>query len=318
LDAADLHAAAGGQNNDPHSGTGRGKANLWTPQNQITTTKALQILVEQLSTIQNVVGLELMNEPSNNDHLQAWYESIIDNLRGISNDLPIYISDAWDLNWYAPLVGKRQDFVVVDRHVYKCFTPEDFKLSGDEHAARMTKEIQPWLAKKSKEAKGSIVIGEWSAALNPASLRSKEAGEMDRQRRVFASAQLKAFEETCAGWFFWSYKHEKGWDAGWSLENATKAAIMPEWVGGKKRGNFAALVEHELNAAKKKALGNFFPIASSEKHSIDSCRVHRRSLKLLGIAPRSEFGALAIRCWLPAWLERCQALHGGVSRKFNL
>src|SRR5436190_168581 len=90
-DIVDLHAAAGGQNNDPHSGTGRGKANLWTPQNLITTTKALQILTAKLTEIPNVVGLELMNEPSNNNQLQAWYESIIGNLREISNDLPIYI-----------------------------------------------------------------------------------------------------------------------------------------------------------------------------------------------------------------------------------
>jgi aryl-phospho-beta-D-glucosidase BglC (GH1 family) len=80
-----------------------------------------------------------------------------------------------------------------------------------------------------------MIVGEWSAGLNPASLRSNEAGEQDRQRRVWAQAQIDAYETSCGGWFFWTWKKSTGWDAGWSAKDATLAAILPSWVGGRRK-----------------------------------------------------------------------------------
>ncbi|KAG8696054.1 Glucan 1,3-beta-glucosidase 3 [Ceratobasidium sp. 395] len=105
--------------------------------------------------------------------------------------------------------------------------------SGDEHAAAI-RNSSP-LPPLSSAARGSLIIGEWSAALNPGSLRSGEAGEQDRQRRVWARAQLEAYEAVCAGWFFWTWKKGTGWDAGWSSRDATTAEILPRWVGGRKK-----------------------------------------------------------------------------------
>jgi len=76
-------------------------------------------------------------------------------------------------------------------------------------------------------------VGEFSAALGGQPPGS-DSGEQDRQRRVFAQAEIKLFEETCGGWFFWTLKKEQGWDAGWSLKDATQAEIMPAYVGKKK------------------------------------------------------------------------------------
>lgn len=82
--------------------------------------------------------------------------------------------------------------------------------------------------------RGSITAGEFSAALNPASLCSDEAGEQDRQRRVFVRAPFELFEKHCAAWFFWTYKKEEC-DAGWCLRNAPTAAIMLSWFGVRRK-----------------------------------------------------------------------------------
>ncbi|KAG8926337.1 Glucan 1,3-beta-glucosidase 3 [Tulasnella sp. 417] len=231
----DLHAAAGGQNHNSHCGISHGRVHMWdSDANLQSTSIALQFLVRNLSPIGNCVGVELLNEPVNNEKVQAWYERTIACLRRISPDFPIYISDAWDLNWYSTKCGERPDFVIVDHHLYRSFTEADRQKSGDEHAAEIRSSTKDWLAEMSKRARGNLIIGEWSAALHPDSLRSDDPPEQDRQRRVFAQAQLEVFEEHTAGWFFWTYKKEKGWDAGWSFRNVIQAEILPKSFGRKR------------------------------------------------------------------------------------
>lgn len=77
----DLHAAPGGQNTQAHSGTSSGKANLWgNATNLARTVSTLQFLVTNLKDIDNVVGVELLNEPSNGNYLAGWYVSTIQTL----------------------------------------------------------------------------------------------------------------------------------------------------------------------------------------------------------------------------------------------
>lgn len=229
----DLHAAPGAQNRDAHSGTGTGEIHMWTRTNLSRTVHALQVLTTQLAQRPNIVGIELVNEPANNDQVQKWYEDTLAALRKISPDIPLYISDAWDAAWYSKLVGARPDFVVLDHHLYRCFTPGDAAQSGGEHAAAL-RNSSP-LPPLSAAARGNLIVGEWSAGLNPSSLRSNEPGEQDRQRRVWVRAQLDAYEAACAGWFFWTWKKGTGWDAGWSAKDATTAEILPRWVGGRRK-----------------------------------------------------------------------------------
>ncbi|KAI5122109.1 hypothetical protein M0805_002231 [Coniferiporia weirii] len=251
----DLHAAPGKQNADAHSGQ-TGPVRFFERENMARTQHVLCVLARELQAKENIVGLQLLNEPQGHLALAGWYTATLDKLRGIDPYLPLYIHDAWDTHKYASLAGRRaeSDFVVVDHHLYRCFTGADHKLSGDEHAGVLQAHMAGELAARAGECRGSLVIAEFSAALNPASLRSGEAGEQDRQRRVFARAELEIFERHCAGWFFWTYK-KGGWDAGWSLRDTVLAEIMPKWHGirripGKSVFNDPA----RKGAAKDKAL----------------------------------------------------------------
>lgn len=87
----DLHAAPGAQNKDAHSGTGTGEIHMWTRTNMARTVMALQVLTTQFANRPNVVGIELINEPANNNQVQGWYESTLAALRKISPDIPLYI-----------------------------------------------------------------------------------------------------------------------------------------------------------------------------------------------------------------------------------
>lgn len=173
-----------------------------------------------------MVGLEILNEPQNNNKLQGWYESTLDELRPLTGpDFPIYISDGWDTNWYAQWAGKRGDFVVVDHHLYRCFTPEDKRIDGRGHAAKLGHEFAPQFEEWCRQA--PVVVGEWSAALDDSCLPpDTPAGERDAQKRAWVAAQLDLYDKAC-GYWFWTLKTDRPWDAGWSAYNASQAEILP-------------------------------------------------------------------------------------------
>lgn len=228
----------------------------------------LEAIALEVNEKVNVVGINLMNEPDNSDRLQGWYESTITSIRGTlaekagggppPSQLPIYIDDARDPNWYSKLVGKREDFVVMDRHIYRCFTQKDKEKSGVEQADDIRGHTREDLRKWHKAAHGNIIIGEWSAGLDPQGMpHGADSGEKDRQRRVFVQAQREVYSENAAGNFFWCYKKEKGWDAGWSSRDASRAAILPEWVGG-ANGDFKDSSEDSREDLLKQAIGASF------------------------------------------------------------
>lgn len=229
----DLHAAVGAQNPDAHSGVGNKQVKLWEGSNADSTQFALHTLLSKLLPHENVVGVELLNEPNDRDFLPEWYNHVLSDLRGLSSDIPLYIADAWHPERYCKWTGDRADFTIVDMHIYRCFTEEDHKKYGDQHAAEIRDTTAKQFREYSKQSRGNMIVGEFSAALGRQP-PGANAGEMDRQCRVFAQAELAVFEETCGGWFFWTLKKQQGWDAGWSLMNATQAEIMPAYVGKRK------------------------------------------------------------------------------------
>ncbi|KZS91157.1 glycoside hydrolase [Sistotremastrum niveocremeum HHB9708] len=229
----DLHSAVGKQNGDAHSGA-PGPIRFYEKRNMDQTLNALKFLAQALDIIPNVIGLQLINEPQNNPALPSFYSHALDTLRKLAPDLPLYIHDAWNTDQYAELVSRRKDFVVLDHHLYRCFTSEDQNQSGDDHARNLRGGTLGHFKGISNKIAGNLVVAEYSAALNQRSLRSGDAGEQDRQRRVFTAAQLDLYNETCGGSFFWCYKKQEGWDAGWDLRNASLAEIMPSFYGIRK------------------------------------------------------------------------------------
>ncbi|KAI0628657.1 glycoside hydrolase [Trametes polyzona] len=251
----DLHAAPGKQNADAHSGTSAPPTFFTHPANMAHALRVLASLATHLTSftrshdppLPNLVGIELLNEPqpSSAPHgahaLKAWYRDAFRAIRQAAaaqgdHDLPLYIGDAWALDEYAAFIKEEAGragthFVVLDHHLYRCFTGEDIATPAAEHARRLrergegTPQTFARVAGELEGAAGALVVGEWSAALNPGSLQ----GGVDERaaKRAFVEAQLGLFEEHCAGWFFWAYKKEHGGDTGWSFRDAVDAGVFP-------------------------------------------------------------------------------------------
>ncbi|EIW66615.1 hypothetical protein TREMEDRAFT_45727 [Tremella mesenterica DSM 1558] len=245
----DLHAAPGAQNPDSHSGTSHGRVKLFSRSNLRAYSLAIQFLASHFASDPWIVGLELLNEPRNDDRLQHLYETTLSSIRAIVGpEFPIYISDAWDTPWYASWVGRRTDFVVLDHHLYRCVSPQDTSRSMDELTHDLRHGFSGYFGGVCDTAKGSVVIGEFSATVAPTSLPNVPDGEKDRLRREYVKAQLDLYERCTAGWFFWTYKKGAGWDAGWSSKDAARAEILPSFPRKSFRHSNQQK-QHELDSA---------------------------------------------------------------------
>jgi aryl-phospho-beta-D-glucosidase BglC (GH1 family) len=211
-----------------HSGTSAGQAKLWSKDAHLkSTSAALRFLASHLHSDPSVVGLQLINEPEDNRALEGWYKSTLSELRSIvPAEFPLYVGDAWNADKFASWVGSRGDFVVLDTHVYRAFTDGDKRMTGEQHAHKLrTQEINDF-GRQSEAAKGSLVVCEWSGALDHGIYGNAPDTEKDRQSRMFVAAELEVFEKHMAGWWWWTYK-SVNWMAGWSARNATQAEILP-------------------------------------------------------------------------------------------
>ena len=237
----DLHGCPGAQGDDGHTGLSNGKAGMWDGSratfNQQRTIEILVELVKAVGGFENVVGIELMNEPKNSGRLAGFYDDATHAVRGCTSDprivsIPLYVGDSWDLNYYSEQFGGNSrcspsNFLVVDHHLYRCFTPGDVLKSAKDHAslAKRGGGTHSWMSGMAQRANGNVIIGEWSCALHHTSFRS---GDKRAQQADWGHSQLQMFNELCAGSFFWTLKKEGGKDAGWCLYSAIEEGVLPQ------------------------------------------------------------------------------------------
>lgn len=244
------------------------------------TTHALRVLLVELAGFQNVVGIELLNEPHPGSHghqkLKDWYTSTIAEHRSIDPGIPIYISDCWQTDDYAGYISalpQRDAITAVDHHLYRCFTAYDTHTPIFQHTRALTDsnaetpQLFARVSSKLESCSSGIVVGEWSGAMNPGSLQGLSPEQELTARRGFIDAQLTLYERYCAGWFFWTYKKEQRGDKGWSLRDAVEAGVFPNLVG--RRVNLPCLgredeIRARMEPAKDKALGTLFTLTGND------------------------------------------------------
>lgn len=218
----DMHGAYGSQNGQPHSGVSNSNVGFYNDFNENKMTKLLVWLMQELEDVTNVIGIELLNEPRNDSRLWKWYSSAMDAMRKAqtkSRDMPLYFHDAFSPSQGAEFVSKRNDFVVQDTHSYFVYTEQDRDMSASKHTSHIEGEVQKSMSKLADTARGNMVVGEWSCALNPNSL--KNSNNKRAAATEFCQAQTSTYLNATAGVIFWSWKMEHcNSNAGWCFKSA--------------------------------------------------------------------------------------------------
>jgi glucan 1,3-beta-glucosidase len=265
----DLHAAPGKQNHDSHGGTSGEPQFFSHRSNMQHATNVLCILLQQIQQLRlpNVVGIELLNEPSppstNGDPLlQGWYTETIRRLQAIDPLMPVFLGECWRTDSYADYLSSPEMesirtsgcIVALDHHLYRCFTNEDIHTHISEHARRLKDSndgTPSMFARVSNKLGNALIVGEWSAALNPGSMNGVHSE--DEAKREYVHAQLQLYEQYTAGWFFWTYKKSSGRDTGWGWRDAVQAGVFPAWVGFRAPSSPAQNNPEGREQAKNKA-----------------------------------------------------------------
>ncbi|KAJ4488063.1 glycoside hydrolase [Lentinula aciculospora] len=222
----DLHGAPGSQNGQPHSGISDGKENLCTNSTyQEKTFQVIGYLASELCFVSNVAGIQLLNEPEDCSELANFYTLATNVVRNACSvpDFPVYLHDGFDLDRFENYVSaKAPDFSVQDHHSYFVYTPQDDAEPADNHTTDVQTTVTTQLASANDTLPHNLIVGEWSCALTPDSMKNES--DPERARRNFCLAQYAAYTQDTPGNSFWSYKKEDC-DPDWCFLNAVNNSL---------------------------------------------------------------------------------------------
>lgn len=107
-----------------HSGVSDGQTNLFSsPENQAKTIQVLTFLTRTLTSVPNIVGIQLLNEPVNDPRVFEFYNTALDAVRAVSDEakrFPFYLHDAFNLNEATGFTkGRGAEWNVLDHHSCK-------------------------------------------------------------------------------------------------------------------------------------------------------------------------------------------------------
>lgn len=227
----DLHGLPGGANGDAHSGEGNGQGATFFRNEEYVKTVAKKILPFIVDGVckenENIIGLQIVNEAGFNNSPtgeKRYYAMAVNNIRKLDPTLPIAISDGWWPEQWADWlkeVGLSND-VVIDSHVYRCFSEEDRGKSATQIIEELPNTIN------FPKDKADYVVGEFSCVLDEATWNKTDRNR-DESVVDFGSTQTKLFQERASwGWFFWSLKFEHGDGGEWGFVPMVNKGAIPK------------------------------------------------------------------------------------------
>ncbi|HLK56316.1 MAG TPA: glycoside hydrolase family 5 protein [Chthonomonadaceae bacterium] len=225
----DLHGAPGSQNGWDHSGR-QGTLGWHTSKANIAyTIQVLEGLAQRYGKRDNLMGIELLNEPRWDvpieilkDFYQAAYKRV--RLHTDKERVAVVIHDGFrPMDWANFMTEPDYTNVLLDTHLYQCYVDEDKKRTIEGHVHKAAVERRDQIAKMQQQL--PTIVGEWSCALDPQSLKGLADKRLDDAKRAYGDAQLTGYSDA-QGWFFWTYKNESAPE--WSLRECVMHGWLPQ------------------------------------------------------------------------------------------
>ncbi|KAG9016853.1 Glucan 1,3-beta-glucosidase 3 [Tulasnella sp. JGI-2019a] len=216
----DLHGAYGSQNGQQHSGVSDGKTQLFGNKAYIKQTQDFLVwLVQQFDQVNNVVGIELLNEPKYSQQLLDFYTETIPLMRAASASMPLYLHDGFQLSKLVPYVTANLDKyqpIIVDNHAYFVFTSSQQNTPITKITTQIQSSTKSSLSSANDKLKGNLVIGEMGCA----NADGQQVSNMDAALKAYCEAQISVYSEVTSGWIFWAAMMSgctEGTGNGWCL-----------------------------------------------------------------------------------------------------
>jgi glucan 1,3-beta-glucosidase len=225
----DLHGAPGSQNGWDHSGRA-GPLGWHTSKDNIAhSLRIIESLAEFCKGYDNLLGIELLNEPRKEvplEILQLYYTDAYQRVRAHipAERAAVIFHDGFRANLWGDFM-RAPDWrnVFLDTHLYQCFSDADKQ--RDIHAQVELAVVQRKSELDSMRQRHRCLVGEWSCSLPPKSLQGMSGLDLDAAMRAYGAAQLLSYETT-EGWFFWTYRTESS--GSWNFRSCTERGWLPE------------------------------------------------------------------------------------------
>lgn len=224
----DLHALPRGANTGDHSGEKLSSAGFWNDSRSISlASEALKYMAQALAPFDNVSGIQIVNESTFDNearHQKRYYTSAINAIRSVNVDIPIVISDGWWADQWVRWVNEHGSAllgVVIDDHVYRCFSDDDKSKSADQLTQGLDSTVLMGLSGPS-----DFIIGEYSCVLDGQTW-SKTQGSRDDHVRQYGQKEVAIFKQRTAGYYFWCFKFEHGDGGEWGFKPMVDRGFIP-------------------------------------------------------------------------------------------
>ncbi|MCA9324502.1 glycoside hydrolase family 5 protein [Candidatus Saccharibacteria bacterium] len=221
----DLHGAPGSQNGRDHSGR-RGHIDWDHAEHVAASLRTIRKLAERYAGKPPLKGIELLNEPSTGLRrriVAKYYREAYDIIRRhCGQDVAVIIPEAVrPRRWRQYLHGDFQN-VLIDTHQYQSTTWLDRRRNFTEHIRRVRKHRPRVLHRLQRSH--PVIVGEWSAMLPPKAFAGFSDQQIQQAYQDYIALQLQV-HATVRGWFYWSYKTERG--GPWSFRDAYARGLLP-------------------------------------------------------------------------------------------
>ncbi|KAK9477545.1 glycoside hydrolase superfamily [Lipomyces japonicus] len=211
----DLHGLPGGANDDAHSGIPHPGKFFESSSSISLAVSAVKFITEQVKNYKNVIGIQIVNEAKWNAHAEKYYAEAITEIREIDPTQIVVISDAWDRGKFETWV-KDKPGVLVDTHIYKCFSESDREKNPHDLVCDISQEIFG----------PATIVGEYSCVLSTTSW-AKIGESRKTLRREFGHAQIDRFLFQAVGSYFWTYKFAEGSGGEWDFREMVNTECIP-------------------------------------------------------------------------------------------
>lgn len=221
----DLHGAPGSQNGRDHSGR-NGPLEWTTATNIAHTIDVLESFARRYGQHPNLIGLELLNEPS--VHLPIpliadFSTRAIERVRPhLAPDVAVVLHDAFRPYDWKEFAATAPPNTLLDAHLYQCYSEDDKNRDFKAHIEKAAIGRAQLLGEMQKQL--PAIVGEWSLCLRGPGVDNNSDFAKDLGYRAYAAAQLLSYETT-RGWFFWTYKTQSRPE--WSLRDCVERGWMP-------------------------------------------------------------------------------------------
>lgn len=226
----DLHALPGGANNSDHNGVKIERVEFWGNNDKSQVYSLLEFVARELQPFENVIGIQVVNESEfSNDakYQKEYYTEAIKTIRKVDSVVPVIISDGWWTDqwcqWLKELKHGDSCGVIIDAHIYRCFSDADKGKSAQQIVNDLDKDC---LTGQSHPC--DVMVGEYSCVLDEKTW--KNSGGAARSQLVHAFGQTLSqlfMQRASMGSYFWTYKFQNGDGGEWGFVPMVEQGCIP-------------------------------------------------------------------------------------------